>query len=295
MPLLRDRRPRPRARLCLAAACLALLACTPAAARQTLHTEPSDYAPVVVYESDGQRCLTFDSADNLGRQTCVPVDGSPRMVLGYTRMMISALLAQPAPARVLVIGLGGGTLPSALAALVPQAHVDVVEIDPAVDRVAQAWFGFRPSARLRVHHEDGRAYVERAVREGRKYDLVLLDAFDADYIPRHLTTQEFLSQVRALLAPQGVLAANTFSSSEFYDRESATYASVFGECFNLRAGNRVIVAVNGTLPDEATLARNQARWAARLEPYGVDLERERLRYEGRLDFPAGTRVLRDGE
>jgi len=279
----------------LTVAWLLLLACASAAARQVLHTEPSAYAPVVVYEDGGERCLTFGSAGNGGRQTCVPVDGSPRMVLSYTRMMVSALLAQPAPARVLVIGLGGGTLPTALAALLPQARIDVVEIDPAVDRVAQAWFGFRPSARLRVHHDDGRAYVERAVHEGSQYDLVLLDAFDADYIPRHLTTQEFLRQVRALLAPQGVLAANTFSSSDFYDRESATYASVFGECFNLRAGNRVIIAVNGTLPDEASLARNEALWAARLEPYGVDLERERLRYARRLDFPAGTRVLRDGE
>ncbi|WP_459615834.1 spermidine synthase [Bordetella sp. 2513F-2] len=285
--------PSPLPRRCLA--WLPLLACFPAVAQEVLHTEPSAYSPVVVYEAHGERCLTFGSASNLGRQTCVAADGSKGMVLGYTRMMMAALLVQPEPRRILVIGLGGGTLPMALADLLPQAEIDTVELDPAVVRVAQAYFGFRPSARLRVHQADGRAYVERAVREGQRYDLVLLDAFDEDYIPRHLTTREFLGQVRALLAPQGVLAANTFSSSDFYDRESATYASVFGVYFNLRASNRVIFAVNGPLPDDAELQQRASRWAPRLAPYGVDVERELQRFSRGASYPADTAVLRDGD
>ncbi|ARP93388.1 hypothetical protein CAL15_02725 [Bordetella genomosp. 13] len=278
-----------------AAALLLALACGPAPAAQVLHTERSEYAPVVVYDTgDGQRCLSFGQADTDARQTCIYVDGSPRMPFTYTRMMMSTLLVQPEPSRILIIGLGGGTLPKALGEVLPAAEIDVVEIDPAVDRVARAWFGFRVSERVRVHHEDGRAFVERRVREGGRYDLILIDAFDADYIPRHLTTLEFLQQVRALLSPQGVAAANTFSNSDFYDRESATYAGVFESAFNLRANNRVIIAVNGPLPDDAALARNEARWAKPLERYGVDLERERERFQRGLTFPEGTQVLRDG-
>ncbi len=61
----------------------------------------------------------------------------------------------------------------------------------------------------------------------------------------HLLTQEFLKEVKSLLAPGGVLAANTFSSSRLYDHESATHASVFPEFFNLKKENRVIIAANG--------------------------------------------------
>ncbi|WP_144630502.1 spermidine synthase [Bordetella genomosp. 13] len=286
-----------------AAALLAATACalavalvaTPAAALQVLHTEMSEYAPVVVYETDdGQRCISFGSADADARQTCIYTDGSARMPFAYTRMMMATLLAQPEPSRILIIGLGGGTLPKALSEVLPKASIDVVEIDPAVDRVAQRWFGFKTSDRLRVHHQDGRAYVEQAVRDGKQYDLVLIDAFDADYIPRHMTTLEFLQQVRALLAPGGVAAANTFSNSEFYDRESATYASVFPSVFNLRANNRVIIAVNGPLPDDEALKRNAEHWAKPLSTYGVDVTHERERFERGITFPEGTRVLRDG-
>lgn len=279
----------------LMAALVCLLAAAPAAALQVLHTELSDYAPVVVYETDdGQRCLSFGQADADARQTCIYTDGSARMPFAYTRMMMATLLAQPDPSRILIIGLGGGTLPKALSEVLPKARIDVVEIDPAVDRVAQDWFGFHPSGRLRVYHQDGRAYVESAVRDGKQYDLILIDAFDADYIPRHMTTLEFLQQVRALLPPDGVAAANTFSNSEFYDRESATYASAFPSIFNLKANNRVLIAINGTLPDDAALKRNAARWAKPLAPYGVDVAHELERFDRGLTFPDGTRLLRDG-
>ena len=66
------------------------------------------------------------------------------------------------------------------------------------------------------------------MREQQRYDLIMLDAFDHEYIPEHLLTQEFLQEVKSLLAPGGVLAANTFSSSRLYDHESTTYAAVFG-------------------------------------------------------------------
>ena len=86
----------------------------------------------------------------------------------------------------------------------------------------------------------------------------MLDAFDHEYIPEHLLTREFLQEVKSLLAPGGVLAANTFSSSRLYDHESATYAAVFPQFFNLKRENRVIIASNGPLPDAAQLRANSA-------------------------------------
>ena len=272
---------------------LALLVAVPAQAQTVLHTEPSAFSPVLVYESEGERCMAFGDMFAPGRQTCYRLDAPQRMVFNYTRMMMSALLVQPEPRRILIIGLGGGTLPSALTTLLPQARIDVVEIDPAVVTVATRYFGFNPSTRLRVHQADGRAFVEQAVRERRGYDLIMLDAFDYNYIPRHLMTQEFLTQVRGLLNGGGVLAANTFASSALYDRESATYGAVFGPYFNLRANNRVIIAVKGALPDDATLAERAAQWAPRLAGFGIDTSAELKRVTRDVRWPQQTAVLTD--
>ena len=103
-------------------------------------------------------------------------------------------------------------LPDALRRLYPQTDIDVVEVDAAVIRVAQEYFDFRPSTNVHVFEEDGRVFVKRAGRSGAKYDLVLLDAFDHEYIPEHMLTREFLQEVKAVMQPEGVLAANTFST-----------------------------------------------------------------------------------
>ena len=277
----------------MAAWCLTAAARVLAAEPEVLHTEPSQFAPVVVYEAFGERCMSFGSAAALGRQTCYALDDPKRMVFNYTRMMMASLSVQPAPRRILIIGLGGGTLPSALASLLPQAVIDVVEIDPAVVRVARDYFRFEPSVRLRVHQADGRAHVRQMLQEQRQFDLVMLDAFDFNYIPRHLMTRQFLAQVKGILAPGGVLVANTFASSQLYAQESATYAAVFGDYLNARANNRVIYAVNGPLPDASQRVAHAQRWRSALVPYGVDADRELARFEPTPGWPADTPIIED--
>ena len=264
-----------------------------AGSTRVLHTEPSEFSPIVVYEDMGERCMNFGSLQAPGRQTCIDADAPDRMVFGYTRMMMSALFIHPDPERILIIGLGGGTLPRALAQTLPQATIDTVEIDPAVVRVAERFFGFSQSPRQRVHLDDGRAFIEKARAQGERYDMVLLDAFDVNYIPPHLLTVEFLTQVRDILAPDGVLVANTFSESAVYDSESTTYASVFGEFFNLREGNRVIMATRGPLPDTAHLLRNARALEPRLERFGIDVKRQLQLFSRKADWDASAPVLKD--
>jgi len=168
-----------------------------------------------------------------------------------------------------------------------------VEIDPAVTRVARKYFGFKDDARLKVFEVDGRVYVKRALREGTKYDLVMLDAFDHEYIPEHLLTREFLTEVKNLLTPNGVLVGNTFSSSKLYDHESTTYAAVFGKFFNLKAANRVIVARPAGLPTEAQLRAKALEHELALRSYGVDLQSVLPMFTTTPDWDTSARVLTD--
>jgi spermidine synthase len=177
--------------------------------------------------------------------------------------------------------------------LVPQARIDVVEIDPAVVKVARSYFDLGDNSDMNVIEADGRVQVKRALREQKSYDLIMLDAFDHEYIPEHLLTQEFLKEVKALLAPGGVLAANTFSSSRLYDHESTTYASVFPEFFNLKKENRVIIAANGPLPDAAQLQANSKRFEGAFGAFGMSTGNLLPLFSTKQDWERGARILTD--
>lgn len=275
----------------LAASVLVNAAC--AQTPQIIHTEPSKFAPIVVYEQGGERCMKFGSVRAAGRQSCVALDRPDSLLFDYTRMMVGALYLKPDVSKVLIIGLGGGSLPTALRRILPDARVDTVEIDPAVLNVAQRYFGYRTDPRQQVHLDDGRAFVERALARGERYDLVMLDAFDETYIPPHLLTRQFISQVRSLLTPGGVLAANTFSSSRAYDDESATYAAVLGPFFNLKSANRVILARPDGLPPPDELQRNARRLDPLTAQLGVRSSELLPRFTTTRDWPDTARVLSD--
>ncbi|HEX7035972.1 MAG TPA: fused MFS/spermidine synthase [Pseudomonadales bacterium] len=273
----------------------ALASAAPAHAR-IIHEERSLYSTILVNEQGPVRCLQFSIRRDQRNQSCVNQRRPKEMVFAYARMVMTGLLLEPEPRRILILGLGGGTLPMALNELLPEADIDVVEIDPAVVRVAREYFGFAPTERVDVFAQDGRVFVKRAAAQGETYDLVILDAFNGEYIPEHLMTREFLEEVRSLLGGDGVLVANTFSISDLYDHESATYAAVFGEFFNLRAdntGNRVIITRPGRLPPTDVLAERAAALQDTVAPYGVDYDELLGLMSTEPDWDPDARILTD--
>jgi spermidine synthase len=258
-----------------------------------IHHERSLYRNIYVTQEGDERCMLFRTRHNVGRETCTFLSAPNRHVFDYTRMMLAGLFLNPRPARVLVIGLGGGTIPRTLSRISPNSRIDTVELDPSVVKIADKYFSFRPSGRISIAVSDGRVFVKRRMKTPVKYDLVMLDAFDGDYVPEHMLTQNFLREVRSIMAPGGVLVANTFSSGGLYPYESATYESVFGPFYNLKAGNRVIVARNGPLPPAAVVRRNAAALDRQLRETGTNAgQLLSLMTTGR-DWDPKTRVLTD--
>jgi spermidine synthase len=258
-----------------------------------LHSERSLYREVLVYQTGDVRCICFTRYCRIGRQTCQDVKQPERIVMNYPQMMLGALFAKPDPQSILIIGLGGGTLPRALKEVVPDARIDVVEIDPAVVKVARRFFDLGDSSTLNVIEADGRVQVKRALRQQQRYDMIMLDAFDHEYIPEHLLTREFLLEVKGLLTPSGVLVANTFSSSRLYDHESVTYASVFPQFFNLKRDNRVIIATNGALPTDEQLRENSERFEEAFESFGFSTGKILELFSRKPDWKRNARVLTD--
>jgi spermidine synthase len=159
---------------------------------ETLHEERSLYRDITVTEIGNRRCLLFNVHRGDRNQTCIYTDDLDRLVFDYTRMSFAGLLLAPNPQRILIIGLGGGTLPLAFNDLFPTAEIDVLEIDQAVVNVAEEYFYFEENDQMKVTVEDGRVFIKRAGMRNQKYDYIVLDAFSGDYIPEHMLTEEFL-------------------------------------------------------------------------------------------------------
>ena len=267
--------------LYLTLAMILLLFSTSAGAK-VVHEERSVYTRIIVEDTYSTRCLKFTLKRDNSTQTCINLSKPKKMVFSYTKMTLASLLLNPGPKRILIVGLGGGTLPMALADLLPDAVIETVEIDEAVVRVAKDYFGFVEGPRNKTITQDARVFGKRSVLRGIEYDLIVLDAFNGEYIPEHLMTVEFLQEMQALLSADGVLVANTFAASRLYDFESATYARVFGRFLNFRAtttGNRVILVPQARLAAEQraplSLASLQARadaLAPALKPYDVPIQ-----------------------
>ena len=132
---------------------------------------------------------------------------------------------------VLIVGGGGGVVPMIFRNSYPRLSIDVVEIDPVVVGMAKRWFGLRLDERLRMHVQDGRMFIHNSKT---KYDLIILDAYTAGgRIPFHLTTKEFLTEVREHLTKRGVALMNVISaiegrSSRLFRSEYKTFKAVFG-------------------------------------------------------------------
>ena len=275
---------------------LLILALPPVHADKVIHREKSLYRNILVTQQAERRCLAFSVKRQRRNQTCMNIDRPRQIVFPYVRMTFAGLTANPEPKEMLMIGLGGGTIASTLMELYPDLKMDLVEVDEAVVKVAQQFFNFYPNAMTNVVIVDGRVFVRRALRIDRRYDLIILDAYNGDYIPEHLMTKEFLSDVKALLTPNGILVANTFASSRLYDHESTTYGKVFGQFMNLKmpgTGNRVIIAGKKRLPNQDVLKANADYLKPRLDAYGVNLPLLISHIDRTVDWDTTARPLTD--
>ncbi len=239
-----------------------------------IHKERSAYRNVVITEKRNIRCMSFESRKkSVSNQACINLKDKEKLVFEYAHSVLVGLAYKPMPERILIIGLGGGSLAKAFSTLLPDTEVISVEIDSAVAKLARQYFDYIESDKVKTSVMDGRVYIKRALRKQQFFDWIILDAFNGDYIPEHLLTVEFLTEVKNLLKPEGLLSANTFNRSKLYDYESVTYQKVFEELRVLKSpskGNRVIFACNCDEIDQKLQWDNKL--AARLAPYGTDLK-----------------------
>jgi len=146
------------------------------------------------------------------------------MPVPYNQTMTAALAYPTALKRILMIGLGAGSISTYLGRAMPDAQIDVVELDPGVIAAGKEYFGLRETDRVRLLESDGRVYLNR---HSDLYDVILLDAFRELGIPFHMLTREFYALVKEHLAPGGAMASNVAANTKLYLSTLVTLRAVF--------------------------------------------------------------------
>ncbi len=164
------------------------------------------------------------------------------LVVDYTRTMLAALLWQPSPQ---CIGLGGGSQAKFLYRHLPQVRIEALEISSAVLALRERFHVPRDDSRFSVVQADAAEYLPA---HPARYDLLLVDAYDARGIPAALGTPAFHAACQAALRDGGALATNLYCDdhSVHFARLRAAFqgqAMLFDEP---RQSNRVAFAWKGT-------------------------------------------------
>ncbi len=226
---------------------------------RTIHKEQSLYRNIIITKQGQELCMKFSlRRDKKQNQSCKLLSNPDYLVFDYAKLAVAGFLAAEKPENILIIGLGGGTLVEAFHTLAPNAKITSVEIDASVIKVAKQFFDLPIAPWHSIVEKDGRIFIKREILKNHKYDVIVLDAFNGDYIPEHLMTLEFFNEVKSILSENGIVISNTFSTSELYDYESTTYHQAFGDFYQLKgrfSGNRVILVGKQKLPSADELKR----------------------------------------
>ena len=193
------------------------------------------YNHIRVYDAtQAGRPMRLLATDPGRYQSAAYPDDMAELALPYTRFYALGPTLVPGARRVLMLGGGGYSVPkwllSGRAGLdAATLRVDVVELDPGMTGVARRHFGLTDDARLRIFHEDARAFLNRRVRQAQttagadagmqtgnaaRYDLIFTDIFNSYYsVPFHVGTVEAARRMRALLADDGAVVMNIISAA----------------------------------------------------------------------------------
>lgn len=206
-------------------------------------------------------------------QSAMRLSTPDALELGYTQKMMSFLLFNPRPGRIVLIGLGGGSLLKFCHRQLPAATMTAIEIDPDVIALSEAFMLPPPGPCLQVLQADGADYLEQT-EDG--IDVLLLDAFDKTGFAPSLASREFLQCVWNRLSAKGVLVINLAGEQE-------SYAGLVGEVRHVFDDQAIVFAV----PEDGNhvlLAFKERHFEPRWR--WLHNHAKELRAKHGLDFPA---------
>ncbi len=175
----------------------------------------------------------------------------------YLQHMFANYLLQPKQSKVLIVGLGGGSMVHFLQKHDPTVAVDAVEIDPVVVQLAERFFNLKPQKNVKLIVADGFEYFKKTQT---KYDTIYMDAFlkpsaetDETGVPLQLRTIQFYQQLQSRLTEGGCVVFN-INPHAGLDEDLKTITKAFPQTYVFSLPNSEgVVAVGSMLPERREL------------------------------------------
>ncbi len=244
-----------------------------------IHRNISDDGIVEISQDRQIRSLYFG---NDAKQSSMDLNQPERLVLSYTRAMMSCLLFHPAPKKILLIGLGGGSIAKFLLHHFPDCHIDAVEIRNDVVKLAHGYFALPEHPNLQIFITD--AFQLLTNNEGRykHYDLILVDAFNHDGVSDSVKTLEFFSLCHQRMTHSAILSINLWDS---HTEQCASTINVIEHTFQQNVLSLPVI-------DKGNLIMLAAREKNVLQLSSSRLEADHLEQTLGLEYSSMYRQLR---
>ncbi len=167
---------------------------------------------VDVSESAGVRYL------HLGSQTvqsAMRIANPDQLILAYTRTAMSFMLFKPEPARIVTIGLGGGSMQKWLSSRLLSTKLHAIELHDEVVRAAQQYFQVPThDERFQIIVGDGAEWIGSRTDFA---DVLMVDGYDGRSQAESVCSESFYRSAYAHLSDEGILVVNLWGSDRRYD------------------------------------------------------------------------------
>lgn len=198
-----------------------------------------------IYEKDGvYEKLAIYKGENEGRETYffqqdrsnsgASFLDSDELVYDYTKYYSLYKIFNPNARNILVIGGGAYSIPKKIAQEIPDAKIDVSEIEPSLFDLAQTYFRLHDISRIHNSTKDGRRFLQDS---SGGYDMIFSDVYHSLFsLPSHFTTKEFFELAKSKLSKDGIFVANIIGTlspeyPSFTLSEMRTFKEVFPQSY----------------------------------------------------------------
>jgi spermidine synthase len=124
------------------------------------HDVVSGYSHIRIRKLGSTRTLLFvrDSGEEVV-ESMVDLEKPNKLLVEYTQYMFLSYAHRPEHKKVLIVGLGGGAMIHFLKHYDKNVEVHVVEIDPAIVKIADEYFRVRTEGQVKIITDDGIKYL----------------------------------------------------------------------------------------------------------------------------------------
>jgi spermidine synthase len=247
----------------------------------------SIYSNILVQDKGSVRSLYFvRDSGQIVLETSVDLKQPHILQVPYTEAMFVSEAFFPSGIRSsLLIGLGGGAMVHHIHHHWPKQKLDAVEIDPVIVDIAKNYFIVpHKEPNIQLHVEDGFVFIQQALKEERKYDVIYMDAFlkpstdtDSTGVPLRLKTLAFYDELKAILNQDGIVVFNINNHKDI-NTDLGHIEESFEQTWKMAVPNRGnIIVVACTKAIDQTTLYNQATHSQEKKGLGIEEWVKRLK------------------